>query len=110
MTVKNIDESNFDEEIVESEIPVIADFWAEWCGPCKMMAPMFEELSEEYAGKLKFAKINTQYEQKLSMMYNITGIPCLIIMKKGKEVDRIVGFMPKKDLKEKIDSVLNQIK
>ncbi len=110
MTVKEVNKENFRKEVVDLEIPVIVDFWAEWCGPCRMMAPVFSELSEEYENRLKFVKINTQEEQELSAMHNITGIPCMVVMKNGREINRIVGFMPRELLKEKIDSILNQIK
>ena len=108
MVVTKVNSLTFEEEVVKSDIPVIADFWASWCAPCRMMAPAFEELSKEYAGKLKFIKINTETEQQLSMMYNITGIPCLVVMQNGREIDRIVGFMPKELLKEKIDNILKR--
>lgn len=106
----NVNESNFNKEIIESKIPVIADFWASWCGPCKMMGPVFEELSKEYTGKLKFVKINTEEEQKLSMINGISGIPALLIFNNGKEFSRLVGFMPEEVLKERIDEILKQIK
>ena len=107
MTTK-ITAQNFQEEVVESEIPVIMDFWAEWCGPCQMMGPVFEELSEEYNGKLKFCKVNTESEPALANHFEVRGIPCLIIAKDGDEVDRIVGFAPKVALKEQIDKILNK--
>ena len=109
MTVAHIKQENFKDEIVNSDMPVIMDFWASWCGPCQMMGPIFEELSKEYAGKLKFAKVNTQENQALAMKFGIRGIPSLVITKNGKEIDRIVGFAPKEVLKNKIDKVLSNI-
>lgn len=84
----------------------IVDFWAPWCGPCKMMGPIFEELSEDYKGTLEFVKVNVDDNQEIAMKYGIQGIPCLIVMKDGEEVDRIVGFNEKDALKAKIDAVL----
>jgi thioredoxin 1 len=106
MSIVHINDSNFEKEVVESNIPVILDFWAEWCGPCQMMGPVFEELSKEYEGKLKFVKVNTEDNPNLSMKFNITGIPALIIAKQGKEINRLVGFMPKAVLKQKINEFL----
>jgi thioredoxin len=106
MVTKKIDKKNFQEEIVDSKIPVIIDFWASWCGPCQMMGPVFEELSKDYKEKLKFTKISTEEEQELANQFQVRGIPCLIITKKGKEIDRITGFAPKETLKQKIDAIL----
>ena len=105
----NVTSENFNEEVRDSNIPVIADFWAGWCAPCMMMGPVFEELSNDYEGKLKFAKINTEAEQELAGSMGIMGIPCLIVFDKGEEVDRIVGYAPKEVLKEKIDAILSKI-
>lgn len=107
MTTK-ITAQNFQEEVVESKIPVIMDFWAEWCGPCQMMGPIFEELSKEYDSKLKFCKVNTETEPALANHFAIRGIPCLVIAKDGEEVDRIVGFAPKEALKNQINKILEK--
>ncbi|MBR9675794.1 thioredoxin [Candidatus Woesearchaeota archaeon] len=97
---------NFDKEIKESSVPVVVDFWAPWCGPCQMMAPVFEELSKEFNGKVKLVKLNTDENQQIAGGFQIRGIPTLIILKDGKEVDRIVGFAPKEVLKQKIESTI----
>ena len=105
----HINQGNFEKEIVKSDVPVIVDFWAEWCAPCRMMGPVFEELSGKYAGKLKFAKLNTEEEPAIAGSFSIMGIPSLVVVKGGKEIDRIVGFAPKQVLKQKIDSLLATI-
>jgi thioredoxin 1 len=107
--VTHITKDNFSDEVLHSDIPVIIDFWAEWCGPCQMMGPVFEELSKEYDGKLKFVKLDTEAEPQLAMQFGIQGIPSLVVSQEGKEIDRIVGFAPKDLLKQKIDSVLSQL-
>ena len=107
--VLEINKDNYEKEVVQSELPVIVDFWAEWCGPCKMMAPVFEKVSANYEGKLKFAKLDTQAEPELTQNFSIQGIPCLIIIKDGKEVDRIVGFNPESQLISAIDSVVEKL-
>ena len=104
--VMELNKENFGKEVKESETPVIVDFWASWCGPCKMMAPVFEEVSKDYEGKLKFAKVNTEENQELASENGIMSIPCLVIFKDGKEADRIVGAMPKDTLKQEIDKRL----
>ncbi|MBT4935877.1 thioredoxin [Candidatus Woesearchaeota archaeon] len=106
--IKELNTENLKEAIMSST-PVIVDFWASWCGPCKMLAPVFEELSEEYDGTLTFTKISTEDNPDAGSMYNVAGIPCLIVFKDGKEIDRIVGFAPKPLLKQKIDAVLEKV-
>lgn len=97
---------NFEKEVMQSDLPVVIDFWAPWCGPCQMMGPVFEELAKEYEGKANLVKLNTDDYPNLAQPFAIQGIPTLLILKDGKEVDRIVGAGPKPMLKEKIDANL----
>ena len=100
-----LNNTNFEKE---TKGLAIVDFWAPWCGPCRMMAPVFEETSKEIK-TLKFAKLNTEEFPEIAEKYEITGIPCLIILKDGKEVDRIVGLMPKPALKEAIQEIIDNM-
>jgi thioredoxin 1 len=104
--VTELNTENFDQNIASGL--TIVDFWASWCGPCKMMAPIFDEVSSEYEGKLKFAKISTEDHPDVAGKQGITGIPCFIIFKDGQEVDRIIGAAPKDGFKSKIDAVLSK--
>ncbi len=101
-----VSDRNFQEEVLKSTIPVLVDFWAPWCMPCRMLAPTIEKLAEENRGKLKVCKLNTDENQKIAAQYGIQGIPTLIVFKEGKEVGRTVGVMSKEKLQEKLDPVL----
>ena len=100
---------NFEAEVLKSDIPVLVDFWAEWCAPCRMISPIVSELAEEYTGKMKVGKLNVDEHGDLAAKYNIQGIPTLLIFKDGEVAEQIVGVPrgnPKKSLKEKIDEVI----
>jgi len=100
-TVEGTD-SNFEQEVIKSEVPVLVDFWAPWCGPCRIIAPVVEELANQYQGKLKVVKLNTDDNQEVAIRYGIRSIPTLGIFKDGKVVDAIIGAVPKKHLEDKI--------
>ena len=100
-----LDESNFDREVNQSDKPVIVDFWAEWCGPCKMIAPMLDEIAKEKAESVKVAKVNVDENQSLSFKYNIRAIPSLLIFKNGQLRDQVTGMTSKKDLLGRIEAL-----
>lgn len=107
MSVLNItSESDFKEQISQPGKPVLVDFWASWCGPCKMVAPELEAVGTEYEGKALVVKVNVDEQQQLASNYNVMGIPTLLLFKDGVEVNRIVGYRPRKDLMDAIDKVI----
>jgi len=99
-------DDNFEQEVLKSDLPVLVDFWATWCGPCRMVGPIVDELAKEYAGKLKVGKLNVDNNGKTSIKYGIMSIPSLLFFKKGQVVDQMVGAAPKGSFVEKLERVL----
>ena len=104
--IAQVNDDQFEEQVLKSSEPVLVDFWAEWCGPCKMIAPMLDELAVSYAGKLKIAKINIDHNQKTPRNYNVRGIPTLMIFKNGKVEATQIGAVSKTQLAQMIDKAI----
>ncbi|MDA1353286.1 MAG: thioredoxin [bacterium] len=105
MAVNNVVDATFKTEVLENSLPTVVDFWAEWCGPCRMMAPVITALSERYAGKINFFKMDTDQNPETAQNAQITGIPCCIVYKNGEEVGRIVGYRAEDSFAEELDKL-----
>jgi thioredoxin 1 len=103
--IVNVTEASFEADVLKSTVPVLVDFWAEWCGPCKMLIPVLNELATEYAGKVKIAKVNVDQAGMLAGQYNVQSIPALFFFKGGQVVAQMVGARSKKDLKAQLDQI-----
>ena len=103
----SINDSNFDQMVLQDKKPVLIDFWAAWCGPCRMMAPIVDELAEEYNGRIKFVKMDVDQNPKTPARYGIMSIPTLLIFKNGGPVSHIVGLRPKEELKRNLEAALD---
>lgn len=103
---KEVIDATFEAEVLKSERPIMVDLWAPWCGPCHMVSPLVEELADEYAGKINFAKLDVDENPITASRYNIRAIPTLLVFNGGSLVDQIVGFRPKAELRKRLDSLL----
>ncbi len=106
MSITHFTDSNFKKEVLESSLPVLVDFWANWCGPCKMITPVVEELAKEFQNKIKIGKLDVDENSKTATTYGVMSIPTLVFFKNGKIMDQIVGVLTKADLKRKIEENL----
>jgi len=101
-------DENFEEQVLNSDLPVLVDFWAEWCGPCQMLAPIVEELADDYQGKVRVGKLDTDAAQQTAIKYNVQSIPTLILFRNGQEAHRMVGLQKKSDLRAAIDAKMEK--
>ena len=105
---KEVTDAEFESEVLKSELPVLVDFWATWCGPCRLVAPLVDELAEDYDGRVKFVKVNTDENITTAASYGIQSIPTLLVFRDGKPVDQIIGFRPKSELRSLLERAIAQ--
>jgi thioredoxin 1 len=103
--IVNLTKENFDDEVLKAATPVLVDFWAEWCGPCKMIAPILDELAEEYSGRVRIGKVNIEHQQNLAAEYGVSAIPTLLLFHQGQVTEQLVGARSKRELKATFDRV-----
>ncbi len=101
-----VTDANFEQEVLGGKVPVVVDFWAEWCGPCRLIGPLLDELAGEYSGRVKVTKLNVDENPSTSMKYGVRSIPTLLFFKDGEVVDRLIGAVPKAELKKKFEAAL----
>ena len=106
--MKELTKDNFEKEVMHSKLPVLVDFWAPWCGPCRLVGPILDKISSEYTTKLEFSKLNVDEAQEIAAKFDVRGIPCMIIFKDGKELDRVIGAFGEPQLRGKIDLILSK--
>lgn len=106
--ISSVDEQTFKTEVLESTVPVLVDFWAQWCGPCLMLGPVLEKIAVKYSNKLKVKKLNVEEARQIAADYQIMSIPCLIIFRRGMEIGRIIGYMDENKMSAKIDAILSK--
>jgi thioredoxin 1 len=106
MAIVELTNDNFDEEVLAAQVPVLIDFWADWCGPCKMLSPVVDEIAEEMGDKVKVCKVNVDSEAQLALSYQIISIPTLVFMKKGEFMQRMVGVQSKEDIVSYLNTLL----
>ncbi|MGI6559271.1 MAG: thioredoxin [Limnochordia bacterium] len=104
--IVHLTSGNFQAEVLDSKMPVLVDFWADWCGPCRQIAPVIDEIAKEYEGRMKVGKVNVDQEQDLAVRYGVMSIPTLVLFQNGQAVERLVGAMPKDALKRKLEGLL----
>ncbi len=103
---QEVTDAEFEQEVLKADLPVVVDFWAEWCGPCHQIAPILEKLAEEYDGKIKFVKLDTEENFETSESYGVLSLPTLLVFKEGQQIERITGARPRGDLKRSLDKAL----